>query len=266
VDLQDLLRATLDFERTWVETGCAVEQRPWGSIFRNERYPLVHMANFAWVNHMPLGGPEEVLEALDRAFRGTTVPHRCLLFEEAQEAFQNQEALTRIGFRPDADLAMARLGIPSCITNPDLALREVGKDAPEEHYRRIRLAIQDDLGWSEEESRQVYALDRERAGSVGWRSFVSYLGDEPAGTVALWPRKTFAVIEDVATLPRFRMKGVGRTMIFEACKRAVDLGCEWTLLTTPLMGSPKIMYTTLGFQPVGEIRVFLNVKRPEAAR
>ena len=258
MDLPGLLRTTLAFERTWVEAGCSVQRRPYGALLRNDRYPLVFMANMAWVERVPAGGIEEVLADLDRAFSGSAVRHRYLVFDDARAAFEQQEALARLGFQPEAVTAMARLGIPACIPNPDLELRRVGEGAAESEHRDVWFPIREEMGWTPEEALQVYALDRERAEAVGRMSYVAYLEGKPAGIIALWVRSGSALIEDVATLPRFRNKGVGRTMIFEACKLAVNEGSEWTLLLTPLLGSPKVMYETLGFQPVGEIRSFLR--------
>jgi GNAT superfamily N-acetyltransferase len=258
VELAELLHAALDFERTWVATGTEVIPTPYGSIHRARRYPLVFMGNLAWVRRLPRGGVEEVLADLDGAFEGTEVAHRYLLFNDAQEAYSQQEGVARQGFAPEASIVMARLGLPVCITNPEVRLRRVGEEAPEEEFRRIAMAIAAESGWGSEESRQVYELERERAAAVGMESFVAYLGDEPAGTIALWSRGPFALIESVATLPIHRMKGVGRTMLFLAGKQAVEEGKEWTLLFTPLQGTPELMYKTLGFQPVGEIRGFLK--------
>ncbi len=262
MDLQGLLRATLDFERTWAETGCTAERRAYGALLRNDRCPRVFMGNMAWVERLTKDGIEEVLADLDRAFDGSAVRHRYMVFDDAQVAFEQQEALSRFGFQPDAVVAMARLGIPACIANPDLEVREVGKGAPEADFREVWFAIREEMGWTPEEARQVCDLDRQRASTLGQKSFVSYLGREPAGIFSLWPRGRYALVEDVATLPRFRMRGVGRTMIFDGCKKAVDRGCEWTLLMTPLVGLPQIMYKTLGFQPVGEIRSFLKIETP----
>src|SRR5437660_798319 len=79
-----------------------------------------------------------------------------------------------------------------------------------------------------------------------------------AGTVSVWPRGIFAWIDNVATHPDFRMRGVGRTMLFEACKRAIEARCEWTLLISDLFDTPKEMYKTLGFEAIGEVRGFLR--------
>lgn len=259
MDLSELLRTALDFERTWVSTLSDVRTTPWGAIHRTPRYPLVFMGNLAWIRRLPDGGAEEVLAALDEGLEGTDVRFRHIVFEDAQEAFNQQASLSALGFRPEASLAMARLGMPVCITNPDVELREVGRGASEEDRRRITSVIHAEAGIASNESRQVQALEQERAEAVGMRDYVAYLAGVPAGTVSLWCRDKFALIENVGTLPEHRMKGVGRTMLFLAGKLAWDDRREWTLLFTDLRTGPTVLYQTLGFQPVGEIRGFLKL-------
>lgn len=258
VRTDELFNALLDFQRRWIEAAVEVRRRPWGAITRADRFPLVYMANMARVDRAPAGGPEEILADMDDAFDGTPVRFRSVVFEDPQEAFEAQEAFAGWEFRPTAQLAMARVGLPACITNPDVELREVGQGASEEDFREITRTIHEESGYPAEVHRQLYALDAERKAVVGMRDFVAFLKDEPAGTVSLWVRGPYAIVENVATHPRFRMQGVGRTTIFEACRRAVDARCEWTLLTANLFDSPQLMYKTLGFAPIGEIRGFLR--------
>jgi hypothetical protein len=47
-------------------------------------------------------------------------------------------------------------------------------------------------------------------------------------------------------------------MVFEACRRAASARCEWVLLTADLFDTPKEMYKTLGFAPIGEVRAFVR--------
>ncbi len=262
MDAQELLRAAIAFQRAWVETGAQVTRTPYGAIIRDMRYPRVFMANLGWVERIPRGGIEEVLADLDAAFEGTAVRHRNLVFEDAQRAFENQEAFAARGFRPLAELTMARVGLPVCVTNPDLAIREVGVDAPEDDHRRLRLRLFEGLGYAPEEARQVYAVARERGAAVGQHDYVGYVQGTPAGTIALWPRGAFGLIEDVATMPEFRGRGVARTMLFEIAKRSLSLRCEYTLLFADLFDSPQDMYKTLGYIPVGELRSFLKTPPP----
>lgn len=262
MDTKELLAAALDFQRRWVESGAEVRPTRYGAIVRGLRFPLIYMANLAWVKRLPREGIEPILEDLDAAFEGTAVAHRNVVFEDAQVAFETQETLAALGFRPLSDLVMARLGLPACIANPDLAVREVGVDAPEDAFRRMRMRLFEGIGYPSEESRQLYAIARERGAALGQKEFVGYFKGEPAGTIALWPRGPFGLIEDVATMPEFRNRGVARTMLFETAKRALSEGCEYTLLFADPFDSPQAMYNTLGYVPVGEIRSFLKGERP----
>lgn len=262
MDTKELLVAAVDFERRWVESGAEVRRTPYGAIVHASRFPLIYMANLAWVERLPTEGIEPILEDLDAAFEGTPVVHRNIVFEDAQVAFENQEAFAARGFRPLADLVMARLGLPACIANPELAVREVGVDASEDHYRRMRMRLFEGIGYPPEECRQLYEIARERGGALGQKEFVGYYKGEPAGTVALWPRGKFGLIEDVATMPEFRGRGVARTMLFEISKRALSEGCEYTVLFTDPFDSPQVMYKTLGYLAVGEIRSFLKGDHP----
>ncbi len=258
MDVQELFRATRAFERTWAETGSDVRRTDFGVILRYLAYPRIYMANLAWVERLPAGGIDEVLGALDAAFEGTPVRHRNVVFDDAQVAFENQEAFVARGFHPAAELALARVGLPACITNPDLALRAVGRDAPEEDFRRLRMRLFEGMGYDREESRQLYTIARERGASIGQQDFVGYFQGAPAATISLWTRGRFALIGDVATMPEFRGRGVARTMLFETSKKSINAGCEFSVLFTDLLDSPQEMYKTLGYQPVGELRSFLK--------
>lgn len=258
VELRDLLEAAIDFHRRWAEAGGSATPTGWGSILSNVRYPLVHMANLAWVDVVPPDGPGAILDDLDAAFMGTDVRHRRLQFADARSAYEVQEDLARRGFKPLASLAMAKVGLPACIVNPDVDVRPVVEATTEGDFGGIAAMVHHEFGYEDEESRQLLALSRERARLVDMRSFVAYLRGEPAGIVTLWPLAPVALVEDVATRPEFRMQGVGRTMIFQACSFAADAGCEYVLLMTDLSGVGHPLFKTLGFQPVGEVRGFLR--------
>jgi GNAT superfamily N-acetyltransferase len=262
VDTQELLRACLSFERTWSETGSVVRKTPYGATIRNDRFPRIHLANLAWVERLPRRGIGDILADLDAAFEGSSVRHRNVVFEDAQVAFENQEAFAALGFQPLGELAMARVGLPACITNSDLEIREVGAGAPEADYRRLRMRVFEGLEYDPDESEQLYAIARDHAAIHGEHDYVGYVEGIPAATVSLWPRGRFACIGDVATMPEFRNRGVARTLVFDISKRALGAGCEYSVLFTDLFDSPQVMYKTLGYQAVGEVRSFLKVEHP----
>jgi ribosomal protein S18 acetylase RimI-like enzyme len=253
-----MLRAVLDFLRTWREQAPTKVPTSWGTIYRDDRFPLLHVANLGWVSEPPKEGPSEIREDMARAFRGSRVVHESLLFEDADRAFEAQDAFVRLGFRPTAELALAKVGLPDCIVNPDLVIRPAADDQVADDFRTVMGATEAGSGLSRDVIEQLWGVWQERSRRVGMRPYVAYLDGIPAGTVSVWPRGQFAWIDDVATHPDFRMRGIGRTMIFEACKRAMEARCEWLVLISDLFDTPQEMYRTLGFEAIGEVRGFLR--------
>ncbi|HEX9340102.1 MAG TPA: GNAT family N-acetyltransferase [Thermoplasmata archaeon] len=258
MDTEEMLRAVLEFLRTARELAPNKVRTSWGTIYRDDRFPLIHQANLGWVSVPPDEGPAKMLTDLEDAFRGTAVRHRVLLFEDAERAFEVQEEFVRLGFRPTAELAMAKVGLPDCIVNHEVEIRPAADGSGIDEFRSIMMATEAAFGYSPAVLDQLWGLQRERSQAVGMYPYVGYLNGIPAGTISVWPRGTFAWIDDVATHPDFRMRGVGRTMIFEACKRAIEAGCEWVVLISDLFDTPQEMYKTLGFHPIGEVRGFLR--------
>lgn len=259
VDLKELHWATLGLIRRWTQEGSRVERTAWGEILRTDAYPLVHWANMGWVDRVPDEGLGAVLEDLDVAFQGAPARHRYLIFTDPTAAHEGQQALVAAGFTPRVEVALARVGPPSCIVNKDLEFREVRDASSEEDFCRITTTIHAEEGYAEEASRQVLSHDRERARALGERSYVGYLGRTPVATVGLWPQGRYGLVGNVATLPAFRMKGVGRTMIHEVLNAAIRAKVEWALLTAERETWVPTMYQTLGFHPVGELWQFLRV-------
>ena len=258
VDTDEMLRAVIEFLRSWREQAPTKVPTSWGTIYRDDRFPLLHQANVGWVLDPPREGPKRIRDDLARAFRGSAVTHESLLFEDADRAFEAQDAFARLGFRSTAELALAKVGLPDCIVNPDLVVRPATDDAILEDFRSVMGATEAGFGHSSEVIDQLWAVWRERSQRVGMRPYVAYLDGLPAATASVWPRGTFAWIDDVATHPDFRMRGIGRTMIFEACKRAIEARCEWVVLTSNLFDTPQAMYKGLGFEAIGEVRGFIR--------
>lgn len=258
VDTDELLRAVVEFLRVWREQSPSRVSTSWGAVYRDERFPLIHQANLGWVVAVPEEGPAKILADLAAAFRETAVRHQALLFEDAAQAYGVQEDLARQGFRPMAELAMAKVGLPACIVNPEVEVRSAAVGAPADDFRMLKIAIESAAGYGPEVVDQLWGFWKERSDQVGMRPYVGYLNGIPAGTISVWARGPFAWIDDVATHPDFRLRGIARTMIFEACRRAASARCEWVVLTADMFDTPKEMYKTLGFEPVGEVRGFVR--------
>lgn len=99
----------------------------------------------------------------------------------------------------------------------------------------------------------------------GWHLYMSFAGDTPAGTGAMFIREGAAWLDWGATLPIYRGRGGQGAVLCRRIRDALDLGCR-TLLTTTgeeVEGDPQHSYKNIvrtGFSPV-YIRENFAVKR-----
>lgn len=89
----------------------------------------------------------------------------------------------------------------------------------------------------------------------GWHLYMSFAGDTPAGTGAMFIRDGVAWLDLGATLPAYRGRGGQGVVLSRRIRDALDLGCQ-TLLTTTgeeVEGDPQHSYKNIvrtGFRPV----------------
>ncbi len=92
------------------------------------------------------------------------------------------------------------------------------------------------------------------ANRPGWRLYMSFADDEPAGTGAMFVHDGIAWLDMGATLPAFRKRGGQSAVMRRRILDAIGLGCH-TLLTTTgeeVEGDPQHSYKNIeraGFRP-----------------
>src|SRR5439155_1665769 len=173
LDTDEMLQAAVDFLHLWREQAPSKVPTTWGTIYRDERFPLIHEANLGWVSTRSEDGPKKIIEDLGEAFRGMAIPHQALLFEDAEKAFALQEEFVRLGFRPTAELALAKVGLPDCIVNPDLELRPAAAGTAMDDFRAITAATDVAFGHSRDVIEQLWGVWRERSKRVGMQPYVA---------------------------------------------------------------------------------------------
>src|SRR5256712_25974 len=167
VDTDELCRAVVEFLRIWREQAASRVPTSWGTIYRDERFAAIHQANLGWVASIPEEGSAKILADLDEAFRDSPVRHRSLLFEDAEEAYGVQEDMARQGFRPVADLAMAKVGLPACIVNPDVEIRRAEEGAAADDFRVLKIAADAALGYTPQVVGELWGVWHDRSGRGG---------------------------------------------------------------------------------------------------
>ncbi len=236
-------------------------RRPWGAIFVAPDYPAVHDANLAWVDAIPKGGLSQVLLELDGAMRAQGISYRRLTFSDPKAAFEIQEQLIDMDFHAYRDLAMVRLGASACIRNPDLEVREVDTSGEWEVFDAVMSDLHAERGYTEEVSRALIDRYHERAPNLRERVYLGLFGGEGAGVATLVPRERLAFLGEVGTRPKFRRRGVARTLVEEVSNLGQQLGFPYVgLVTDHGNEAARALYNSLGYQPVGEIRGFFKAE------
>src|SRR5438093_9772481 len=190
VDTDELLRAVVEFLRVWREQAPSRVSTSWGAIYRDERFSAIHQANLGWVASVPDGGPAKILADLDDAFRGSVVRHRSLLFEDAEKAYAVQEDMSRHGFRPVADLAMAKVGLPACIVNPEVEIRPAAEGAAAHDFRLLKIATDAAFSYTPQVVDQLWGVWHDRSKRVGMRPLVAYMNMNQAEPNCMWLRRS----------------------------------------------------------------------------
>ena len=90
-------------------------------------------------------------------------------------------------------------------------------------------------------------------GAEGWRVFMSFDGDRPAGTGGLYVRDGIGYCDWGATAPAFRRRGGQSALLRRRVAEAIDMGCRLIVTETgeEVPGDPQHSYGNilrLGFQ------------------
>jgi GNAT superfamily N-acetyltransferase len=257
VKLETLFAYVLEAEFAVASAGSRVDRRPWGAILVAPEYPQVHDANMAWVEGLPPGGTSQVLLELDSTMRANGISYRHLEFANPEAAVAAHPTLVGLDYRPTRAAAMVRLGSVTCIRNPDLEVREVDTPAERDVFDAVLAELFAESKYSAELSRQLLERIRARSSTLKEVLYLGLFNDEGAGTATLIPREKLALIDEVGTRPKFRRRGVARTVVDDVADRAQAMGLPYVGLVTGWDNTvARTLYESLGYKPVGEIRGF----------
>jgi ribosomal protein S18 acetylase RimI-like enzyme len=250
---------TTDYQRafafqTWVmrRTSTREHELSWGTAFFNDDFPVRYDANMA-IADRPLGGAtaDDVAAALDTAYEGFR--HREVEFASDEDAAAIAMGMGEHGY------AVERMVVMSLGRAPD---REPMADAVEE------LALTEVMPFTAEVTRRepwgrvrgvaesMASFRRVLVDGVGARFFGQRIDGTIAGVCELYVHGDVAQIEDVNTLEEFRGRGVARNVVLRAAEEARKAGATFVFLFADADDWPRHLYARLGFDAIGESRLF----------
>jgi GNAT superfamily N-acetyltransferase len=255
--VEEFARA-LAFERRILEdTSTRVEPFAWGTAFLNESFPLRWDSNLLLVERPLAGVSAEALAAeADKVL--ADLAHREVVVPDEADGDRVALGLGRRGFEGD------RLVVMALHRQADREPRDAGVE--EVDFATVRPLIVEvnrrgHGGMSEESAQALADFREELVDRVGARFFLARVERELAGYCELYVRGGIAQIEDVNTLAEFRGRGLARAFVSRAAAEAREAEAWLVFLVADDTGWPKVLYSRLGFDPVGRYRYF--VKRPE---
>jgi GNAT superfamily N-acetyltransferase len=230
-----------------------VERLPWGEALFTDDLPNVWDANLVIADRWA-GPAADLRDEVNRIQEGAGLTHRKLVvydqelgarlaagFETLDWPLRNRYAVMALRREPD------RSAEPGLAGEIDRAAFETAK----------RAALHTEPQTSDPTvSEALLELDRRTAAAVDLRLFGGTADGVPASYCELRSDGRVAQIEDVATVRRFRNRGLARATVLAAAQAARAAGHELVFLVADAADWPTELYRKLGFDELGSERNF----------
>jgi predicted GNAT family acetyltransferase len=228
------------------------ERRAWigGTAFLTPTLPTVWDANFFRLERDDCDADEVATDAAALA-AAAGLTHAAIVVGDDAVAARLAPRLGELGFEATRLVIMTLRRVP----DPPLeAIEEVSGDEVAASRRQITL---ESHPGDEELAAQLRELDRRLAAMPG-RWFAVREGGEILARAWLRSDGRTAQVEDVATSPSARGRGLARAVVSAAARVAVDEGHDLTFLIADADETTPAMYRKLGFEPLALTYRFLK--------
>lgn len=214
---------------------------PLGVAVTDAALPLRHDSNYLLVERADASADDVVAEVARLALPMAWIPDAALGERLAA-------ALVPRGWGVHRGLAMAHERAPDRAAPAAVDVREVRH----EELRALRRESLSAYPWATPEvADQLLDAKAEIARRVTLRSFAAFVGDELASYADLFLGVSIAQVEDVATVPAHRNRGLARAVVLRAIAEARAAGAELVFLVAADDDWPKELYRRLGFDEIG---------------
>lgn len=230
----------------------SVEPFPWGELVATPSLPRVWDANVAIVERWD-GDAAELRQEMDRVQRDAGFGHRKVVLPSEELAARLWPGLERLDWPVrDRFLLLAHRRRPDRPADPGIDVVVVG-DADWEQSRR---AMGVGFGSDAETMAQLLELERRLGDVIEVRHLAAVVEGEVAAYAALYIEGHVAQVEEVATLPAHRGRGLARAVVLRAVEDARRAGAELVFLLAAEDDWPNELYRRLGFAAIGVEHAF----------
>jgi ribosomal protein S18 acetylase RimI-like enzyme len=247
--------------RAFVEShqGSSADTRvdwPFGSAFFNDKLPRVYDLNFALVDHLDRGTTAEQIAAEAEQLMGPRgLDHRNIAVHDPALGKQLFDGFKDLGWRADRHAVMVHRREPDRVMDSQAVV-----ESDEEKVWPARAEYLRAYEWC----RDAETLDQMLEAYRIWmrvgngRDFTLSQGGSVVSFAMLWSQGLTAQIEDVATLPNSRNRGLSRRVVARALSEARASGHDLVFLIADANDWPKELYRKLGFDELTSYFYYLK--------
>jgi ribosomal protein S18 acetylase RimI-like enzyme len=251
----------LEFERAFalmdrIDEGSAERLEPtaYGPVIVHERLGRVHDLNFLRAEDPGGAAADELAAEAERVQGAAGLGHRRVNLRDEQAAIRLEPGFAALGWKPQHFLLMVHRHEPD--RPADAAVREVGEEELRPVWAEgIRSAPH---GKDEKLVQQILEHRRVIAHAVPTRFFAAEADGRLAAHCELYSADDAGQVENVATLPQFRRRGLARALVLRAVQESKAAENELTFLVASADDWPHELYEKLGFETVGRYLRFLK--------
>lgn len=217
----------------------------WGTAVSMPECPLRHDSNYLLVEGAPEGMEAAALAAEAERIQGAEgLGHRSVMLRDAAAGERLAPGFAALGWEAYRGVVMAHRG--PATEDPAVAVVRTTAAA----LRAAREAQILGYPWGTPEvARQL--LDARDHIPVETRHFAVFADGEPASWAELYVEGGVAQVEAVATLERFRGRGLAGAVVLHAVAEARRAGADLVFLCAEAGGKARGLYRRLGFEEIG---------------
>jgi ribosomal protein S18 acetylase RimI-like enzyme len=249
------------FDRgVFARTAERVERWQRGTVLISPSFPRLWDSNHVMVDDAAGLSAEELVAAAEPLQRAAGFPHRQLRVDREDQGATLAPGFSELGWMIQRHCFMVHRRAPDR-PSPEPAAevtREAIRPAQEEYLASEPMLVgQDDVRL------QIIAHAPRVEAAVAVRYFGAPADGPVLAYAKLYSRGGIGQVEDVATVPRGRGRGLARAAVLAALEASRAEGNDLTFLVADEDDWPKELYAKLGFDRVGRIHKFLLRDAPE---
>jgi len=203
-------------------------------------------------------GATALAREVERALAPAGVDHLQVTIEDDAHGERLAPGFAALGWRAQQFVLMAARRPPGRAPRADVEVVELDHDV---HARAWAAYLRTEPFGADEATvaELVMAQDRWRAAAPGARALGVLADDEAVAVCIVLGDGATGQIEDVATLPAHRGRGLARAVVLHALAASRAAGDELTFIVADAADWPRRLYARLGFEPLGHYRGFTRL-------